>query len=93
MEIRIAKYYPVRPKGYIPVSKELYSAHFINVKCYDSLCFVYSILAALKTDTIRIQKFPDLVYEQANKTQKQQFKRLYENPKTYYRILEQVWKT
>jgi len=91
MEIRIAKYHPVRPKGYIPIPKEIYSAHFINVKCYDSLCFVYSVLAALKSDTIRIRKFPDLVYEQASKKQKQQFKRLYENPKSYYRILEQVW--
>lgn len=60
MEIRVSKYTAIRAKSYIPLPKEMNKKYFINIKCKDSLCLVYSVLAALKRDTIRLPDVPEL---------------------------------
>jgi len=73
LEIRIAAYHPIRPKGYLKLPKEMSAKYFINVKCQDSFCFVYSILAALRLHEIRLPNLPNLLFEEATKAQKQRF--------------------
>jgi len=90
MEIRIASYNPIRPKGFIPLPNQLSSKYFINVKSTDSRCFAYSVLAAIKHDSLRLTDHPSLIYEEASKSQKQKFKRLYENQSTYISMLAEV---
>jgi hypothetical protein len=92
MEIRVAIYQPdvIRGRKYIPTPKTLRKREIINVRNFDSRCFIYTVIAGLYRHEIHLpglkgENWNDLTYSQRTR-----LKRLWENPKSYFSIISRV---
>lgn len=89
LELRNTLYKPGRGKGFIALPKEIPARNFINIKGNDSLCFIRSILFAINENSIRLNEFPNKTYSELSQLQKRKLKRIYQNPKTYEKLIKE----
>lgn len=87
LEMRCLQYIPISPRGFLKTPIDLKRGTIFNIRTKSENCFILSILCALYRDRIKLPKTRKPV---VNKFK--QLKRLYENPKSYDSILQQIIK-
>lgn len=90
LQVDIAAYQPIFPRGYHPLPKELKFRHgLLNIKTNDN-CFMLCVLAALYGDMVGIKKCPNATKEQLSTVRRQVIKRKLQVPSTYKPIIKHV---